>query len=193
MAAAAFLISRGKSCVRRVMMPTFLSSTSRFFSSSCPFSILGISKNSSYVDVKKSFVELALKHHPDTAENKSKHTDETFNDIRQAFESIRDENGRAVLDSLSNDWTDESLDTWFYQETGQHLSFHMDSTTRREVAHVADTMSRGGLDTGGLWDMANTIAKRGSTGEDPLQVTCGRQDDAKNNSDSTGRRRRRRK
>ena len=173
----------------------FLSSNNASY---CPFQVLKIPKSSSYADVKKAFVKLALEHHPDTAHDKSL-SHETFASIRQAFESIRNDNGRATTaDGVDNnnhtEWTDESLDSWFYQETGQHLSFHMDSSTRQEVKEVAETMSRGGLDTGGLWDLANMIARQErnkTAGEDPLQVTCGTKDKTANASD-TGRRRRRR-
>jgi len=184
MAATAFFT--GRALTRSLLVSS--SFNRRRCISSCPFQILGIPKTSSYVNVKKAFVELALQHHPDTAEDKSQQSD-TFTTIRQAFESIRNDNGRATVVQGDSEWTDKSLDAWFYRETGQHLSFHMDSSTRREVARVAETMSPGGLDKGGMWAMADMIAKQGTSGgEDPLQVTCGRKE-AKSNATS-GRRRR---
>lgn len=154
-------------------------------SSSCPFSVLGIPKSSSYKDVKQAFVKLALEHHPDTAEKK-KDDNTSFHDIRQAFESIVEtDNGRAVLsteDQQQQQWTDESLDEWFHQETGQHLGFHMNLKTRQQVAHVSNNMAPGGLDKGGMWAMADHIAKQqansngNSMEEDPLHVTSGRND-----------------
>lgn len=166
--------------------------TRHLFSSSCPFQILGISKTSSYSEAKKAFIQLALKHHPDTAADKTRRNDDKFSQIREAFESIVDDNGRAILRNNSNTstWTDESLDAWFYYETGKHLAFHMDAKTRREVAQVHETMAPGGLDKGGMWQMAAMIATRKTTGEEhPLQVTCGRQDSS-NKTTSAGRRRR---
>ena len=167
--------------------------TQRLFSS-CPFQVLGISKTASYSEVKKAFVQLALKHHPDTATDKSRQDDNTFSQIREAFESITDDNGRATVrnNKTSSIWTDESLDSWLYQETGHHLlAFSMDANTRRQVTHVHETMAPGGLDKGGMWQMASMIAKQAPTTghEDPLQVTCKRHD-LDNNKTSSGRRRR---
>ena len=140
-------------------------------SSSCPFQVLGISKTASYNEVKQSFVQLALKHHPDTSPNKS---GDTFARIRAAFEAIRDDDGRATLVGEAQ-WTDDSISTWFHDETGQRLRFHMNAATRREVAHVANTMSTGGLDRGGMWEMARAVAQaQGNKGEDPLQATSSR-------------------
>lgn len=154
-------------------------------SSSCPFQVLGISKTASYDEVRQSFVQLALKHHPDTSPNKSGHT---FASIRAAFEAIRNDEGRAALVGEAQ-WTDDSLSTWFHDETGQRLCFHMNSATRREVSHVANTMSPGGLDRGGMWEMARTVAQaQGNTSEDPLQVTGTFEPNA-----TTQQRRRRRK
>jgi hypothetical protein len=65
------------------------------------------------------------------------------------------------LDANDNDsdfplvWSDEQLAKWFFQETGVHLSFSM-----QEVANVANNLSPGGLDRGGYWDMAKTIARQ---------------------------------
>ena len=117
-----------------------------------------------------------------------------FLTIRRAFESIQNHNGQAVHqhDETSSVWTDETLATWFHQQTGQQLSFHLDSKTRRELTTVATTMSPGGLDRGGMWELARTVARHGAGGgADPLAVESGSSDT--NTSASSGRRRRKRK
>ena len=135
-----------------------------------PFEILGIPKASSYEVVKRRFVELALKHHPDVAETKNDDdTDddrdiETFIRLRQAFETIReneDGSSRLVGDSDEDGWSDEEFYAWFYEETGHRdVMFKMDIQTRKEVIDVIKTdQSQGGLDKGGMWELARSMAQ----------------------------------
>ena len=145
-------------------------------SSSCPYAILGINVPSSssesrpkYSLVKASFIERALEHHPDRPGG----TVDQFRRVRQAFESIRElsDGTSQVIGNANDDDTshhdatndindDSSFDDWFFQETGTNLSFYMDSATRKEVADVvASNMSPGGLDRGGMWEMARMIAR----------------------------------
>jgi hypothetical protein len=137
--------------------------------SSCPYQVLGIDARSEsrpkYSQVKSSFVQLALAHHPDRPGG----TVNEFLKIRLAFESIRElSDGTSQVVSQHNssshlngddssDHDDCSFADWFYHET--HLNFHMDSKTRKEVADMVDTLSPGGLDRGGMWEMARTIAR----------------------------------
>jgi DnaJ domain len=145
----------------------------RLQSSSCPFKVLGIAKTSSYEHVKKAFLKLALEHHPDTSKSSPSSSAETFTQIRQAFESIQHVNGQAtIVGAIPEKWNDESLQSWFHQQTGQNLSFRMDAATRRQVADAA-AMSPGGLDKGGMWELARTIAseeKSSPVMDDPLQL-----------------------
>mmetsp|Transcript_33100 Transcript_33100/g.49969 ORF Transcript_33100/g.49969 Transcript_33100/m.49969 type:complete len:176 (+) Transcript_33100:440-967(+) len=125
------------------------------------FTILGIKddgKPISYRDVKKAFVEKALEHHPDRSTGSS----DEFVKVRRAFESIKElPDGSCLIvgQNETSEWTDQSLSDWFLHETGQPLSFHMNSATRKEVAEVANTMQQGGLDKGGMWEMARMIAR----------------------------------
>ena len=151
----------------------------------------------SYSQVKAAFIQLALKHHPD----RGGMADE-FRRIRRAFESIKElSDGTCVVvpqdpgeprqgyhddddEDGGNAWyrdnkknkNHDSLSDWFYHETGTRLSFHMDSATRREVATVVTTMSQGGLDKGGIWDMARMIAREEANNpsrDDPKQLEGG--------------------
>ena len=146
------------------------------FSSCCPFQVLGISNKSSYEEVKRAFVKLALEHHPDTSRASSPSVDR-FTEIREAFESIQDVNGQAVIlaHMERHKWNHETLHDWFRRETGQNLSFRMDAATRRQVAAAA-SMSPGGLDRGGMWELARKIAreeKESPVKDDPLQIEGG--------------------
>lgn len=131
-------------------------------SNQSPYSILGIDDKKaaeiSYKDVKASFVKLALEHHPDRTGGGSS---DQFLKFRQAFESIKElpDGSCTVVDGPDEAlWSEDSMADWFFEETGQNLSFRMDFKTRKEVAEVAN-MSQGGLDKGGMWEMARMIAR----------------------------------
>eukprot|EP00521_Asterionellopsis_glacialis_P001226 CAMPEP_0195260172 /NCGR_PEP_ID=MMETSP0706-20130129/8423_1 /TAXON_ID=33640 /ORGANISM="Asterionellopsis glacialis, Strain CCMP134" /LENGTH=187 /DNA_ID=CAMNT_0040313855 /DNA_START=111 /DNA_END=674 /DNA_ORIENTATION=- len=156
-----------------------------------------------YRDVKQAFIKLALQHHPDTAPKTSssssasevqqskKSTTELFFQIRHAFESIRaDDQGKAILvkeeyttttttprgfqEGTEYRWSDEEMTAWFHQETGHRLSFYMDDLTRHEVIQVSKTMSRGGLDKGGMWEMAASLEREEQVRNERHQDAGGR-------------------
>ena len=68
----------------------------------CPFKILGVEKKTSYAQIKKSFLKIAMQNHPDVVnqhlttlqlndvdrEKRRKHCIQLFMNARQAFESI---------------------------------------------------------------------------------------------------------
>lgn len=153
------------------------------YKSSSPFSILGLTESTrpKYSDVKAAFVTLALEHHPDRTGGNA----DDFLKVRRAFESIRELTDGSCTVSEDDDleWSDDSLSGWFFQETGQGLSFHMDSSTRKEVTEVVANMSQSGLDKGGMWDMARMIAR-----EEELSPS---KEEPKQLGDTTNRRRKR--
>ena len=177
-----------------------------------PFDILGIPKTSTYDAVKRRFLELALETHPDVVHRKQSTEDGGEDDakerkrlvadfvkLRQAFETIRensDGSARLTGDSEASSWSDESFQAWFHNETGHSdVMFTMDLQTRKEVAEVA-SLSQGGLDKGGMWEMARSMAdqqrnignlKQKHFGNQTQRVEAGDSDEGNN------RRRRRRK
>jgi len=188
-----------------------------------PYSVLGVPATSDYDEVRRAFVRLALDHHPDVrggerqekavavaaaAENEN----DAFIRIRLAFEAIReemrysgddgggDDNGIEDDDEPLTDWSAAELREWYRRQTGEWLTFEMCEQTRREVIAVYKSMSHGGKDMGGYWDMARQLAEReearigSSTGDDgPLkQLTTGSSSEAGINSSPTRRRQRRR-
>ena len=129
-----------------------------------PFDILGIPKSSSYKHVKQRFVELALKYHPDVAKKDEETDVEEFIRLRKAFEMIReseDGGARLKVEGETNSMSDTEFQAWFYEETGHHdVMFKMDINTRKEVIDVVKNQSQGGLDKGGMWEMARTMAEQ---------------------------------
>jgi DnaJ domain len=126
-----------------------------------PYTVLNVPQNSSYATVKAAFIKAALKHHPD--HSKSPDSTSEFVRIRQAFEQIVSSSGEKPNDINTNSpiWeTDADFYEWFKMSTGEYLAFEMNHQTRKEVIHVYRTMSSGGLDRGGHWEMARQLTER---------------------------------
>lgn len=128
----------------------------------CPYQVLGVDKESNpkYKDVKRTFLKLAMSHHPDTADKSQFDQDfdhaEAFHQIRTAFEMLMacPENGTAILIPHEQDESDalwqsnDEFDSWFKEETGHSapFMFEMDVETMREVAEMTENNEGGGLD-----------------------------------------------
>jgi hypothetical protein len=150
-----------------------------------PFEILGVDQTATYQEVKRRFVELALQHHPDTT-NTVKNNNDNINDdcsyqddkhksmeqfirFRKAFEALKEDVNGIVSTRRHDDDSDESLlwssdeefNAWFYEETGHaDIMFRMDMQTRKEVINVVQSQAQGGLDRGGMWEMARKMAEQ---------------------------------
>lgn len=125
---------------------------------------LSIPVSSSYEEVKGTFLKLALKHHPDKT---GKNSADEFIKYRTAFETIRKATNKHKqdldkdddYDDEEDDMADEEMQTWFYEETGEFLSFQMDQDTIDEVIKAFTTLSPGGRDPG-EWEMARQLTER---------------------------------
>jgi len=146
-----------------------------------PFQILGVSsEGDTFAAVKKAFIRIAMKYHPDTAAATSIEQEEENQDIfigaRNAFEMIAEgADGLAILRSDADLLTDEELDSWFQEETGHNLPF-MDPATMKEVAEMTEKIG-GELDRdGGMWTLARMVTqsvKNGGDGKDILKLEAG--------------------
>src|SRR5216684_5910813 len=67
------------------------------------YKILGVPRNASETDIKKSFRKLAREHHPDVAKNK-KQAEEKFKEINEAYEVLGDAAKRKKYDELGPNW-----------------------------------------------------------------------------------------
>lgn len=70
------------------------------------YAVLGLSRDATADDIKKSFRKLARKHHPDVAKDK-KAAEEKFKEINEAYEVLGDPEKRAKYDRLGMDWQHE--------------------------------------------------------------------------------------
>jgi exopolysaccharide biosynthesis predicted pyruvyltransferase EpsI len=120
--------------------------------------------NSSYETVKAAFIKAAMQHHPD--HSKSLNSNAEFVRIRQAFEEIisvvRSNNNNGTDNNTKHEtWeSDAEFNEWFTMQTGEYLTFEMNQQMRQEVIHVYRTMSSGGRDRGGHWEMARLLTER---------------------------------
>ena len=123
-----------------------------------PYRVLGVSRDSPYIVIKKKFLELALKFHPDTSD---KETSEKFIHIRNAFESIRKkatyhEKGQSDPNHDADlAWTEDQFLAWFHEQTGVKLS----SAQRRELVRLHRSRVPGGYYGGQMWDLARRVVQ----------------------------------
>lgn len=181
---------------------------SQIHSGDNPFEVLGIPKSATYAEAKQRFLELALKHHPDhAATNDEEPSDQAkrnkaddFIRLRKAFESLKEtmDGDISQVDEGESSWTDEEFNAWYYEETGHSdLMFRMDMKTRREVIDVVkNAQAQGGLDRGGIWEMARRMAEEEEIlkeNKNKIKRTVGLNDGGKSLANSGLQRRRRKK
>ncbi len=89
------------------------------------YKILGISKNSSKEEIKKTYRKLAIKWHPDKNLG-NKGAEEKFKEISEAYDVLGDEEKRKKYDELGEDWRhfkeDERQGDFNWSKWGQHQS-----------------------------------------------------------------------
>jgi len=159
-----------------------------------PLQVLGFKQEEvQYTQVKKKFLQIAMKHHPDRVDDDDDESEDYHRDIfiaaRQAFERLEaGPDGLAILREEAEDLDEE----WFRHETGHDMPF-MDAATMKEVADMTESMG-GGLDRdGGMWTLARMVTnsvKSGGDGGDVLRLEAG--EERNKQIDGVLRRRRRR-
>mmetsp|Transcript_8922 Transcript_8922/g.18535 ORF Transcript_8922/g.18535 Transcript_8922/m.18535 type:complete len:226 (+) Transcript_8922:62-739(+) len=169
-----------------------------------PYEVLGISNSATYAEAKQRFLELALKHHPDhasTDDSSEEASPDDFIRFRKAFESLKKtmDGNITHLKEGESSWTDEEFIAWYYEETSQSndLMFKIDMKTRREVIDVVkQSQAQGGLDRGGVWEMARRMAEEEAIlleNKNKIKRSVGLDAGAKSDTNSSLGRRRRKK
>eukprot|EP01054_Gregarina_sp_Poly1_P008642 Gregarina_sp_Poly_1__8641@NODE_513_length_7816_cov_39_070461_g404_i1_p4_GENE_NODE_513_length_7816_cov_39_070461_g404_i1NODE_513_length_7816_cov_39_070461_g404_i1_p4_ORF_typecomplete_len113_score21_04DnaJ/PF00226_31/1e22DUF261/PF03196_13/0_069_NODE_513_length_7816_cov_39_070461_g404_i155393 len=68
----------------------------------CLYSILGLAKNCTTKDIRRSYRILALKYHPDKQEKENKEITEKFHEVQHAYSILRDANKRKKYDKTGS-------------------------------------------------------------------------------------------
>lgn len=146
-----------------------------------PFKILGISIDTPYVEAKKTFLRIAVDHHPDTSGAKTDKERDYSRDVfiraRQAFEQLVEAPDGSIWHKKEAEAM-PNFDDWFLRETGLNSPFdvNLDPQTIKEVAAMTEEYG-GGLDRdGGMWQLAKSITtahKAGGDGSDILRLESG--------------------
>ncbi|GAX13375.1 hypothetical protein FisN_8Lh404 [Fistulifera solaris] len=160
-AQAQFLPKKAISRSRLIPKAFFSGETSSHF---CPYVILGVPRDSDYTIVKQAFLKAAMHHHPDRNGNSRSSADSqaAFIRYRQAFEQIVQ---KKSMKGTSESTSDLEITPYLRED---HLTFEMNDATRKEVIRSYETLSHGGKDKGGYWEMARQLAERESSR--PAQV-----------------------
>jgi len=66
------------------------------------YKVMGVARNASQEDIKRSYRKLARKYHPDVS--KEKDAEEKFKELQEAHEVLKDAEKRAAYDQLGADW-----------------------------------------------------------------------------------------
>mmetsp|Transcript_27946 Transcript_27946/g.41267 ORF Transcript_27946/g.41267 Transcript_27946/m.41267 type:complete len:211 (+) Transcript_27946:76-708(+) len=156
-------------------------STCRLFSSrgkkreENPFKILGIRESADYAAAKRSFLQIAMKNHPDTSNVENESEKEKMRDIfmkaRKAFEKLVEApDGSVLLKEEADKMPD--FDSWFQQETGLKNPFDidLDPATIKEIAEMTEEMGGGLARDGGMWQLAKMVTDSAQQGGDAASI-----------------------
>ncbi len=74
------------------------------------YEVLGVAKNASEDDIKKAYRKLAMKHHPDRNQGDSaKQAEESFKEVKEAYEMLSDGQKRAAYDQYGHAGVDPNM------------------------------------------------------------------------------------
>ncbi|HTT09232.1 MAG TPA: molecular chaperone DnaJ [Gammaproteobacteria bacterium] len=76
------------------------------------YELLGVARNASEADIKKAYRRLAMKHHPDRNPG-NKQAEESFKEIKEAFEVLSDARKRGAYDQFGHAGVDPSAAAGF--------------------------------------------------------------------------------
>ena len=73
------------------------------------YKLLGVGKNASDAEIKKSYRRLAMKYHPDRNKDAPGKAEEKFKQIKEAYEILSDQKKRAAYDQFGHAGVDASM------------------------------------------------------------------------------------
>src|SRR3989440_5541154 len=97
------------------------------------YKVLGVSKNASADEIKRTFRKLARKYHPDVNPGDKK-AEEKFKEINEAYEVLSDPDKRQKYDTLGPNWQEQfgpsvsSTRRSYQYSGGRSMSYDFDPT-----------------------------------------------------------------
>jgi DnaJ-class molecular chaperone len=116
------------------------------------YKILGISKDSNQIEIRKAFRELALKYHPDKNKN-SEESNQKFMEIVQAYEVLSDTRARKRYDdnNLANEKIFQQQKQGFqWTPSADFTNFYSYENLKQYDEKYFRTRRAGG----GMWDIS---------------------------------------
>jgi len=121
------------------------------------YKLLGVDKNASDEEIKKSYRKMAMKYHPDRNKDNPEQAEAKFKQIKEAYEILSDAKKRAAYDQFGHAGVDASMGG------GRHGGFGADSFSDVFGDMFGDIFGGGGRQRGG--------AQRGSDLRYNLELT----------------------
>ncbi|MBF8246871.1 MAG: molecular chaperone DnaJ [Rickettsia sp.] len=128
------------------------------------YSVLGVDRSASASEIKKAYLKLAKKHHPDH-NNGSSIAEKKFKEVSEAYDVLKDEQKRAAYDRFGHDS--------FKQGAGQQSSSGFGSSAGASFHDMGDVFSDffGDFMGGGRRSQKTSSSYRGSDLKYNLQIT----------------------
>lgn len=73
------------------------------------YKLLGVGKNASEAEIKKSYRKMAMKYHPDRNKEKPEEAEKNFKQIKEAYEILSDPQKRSAYDQFGHAGVDNSM------------------------------------------------------------------------------------
>ena len=107
------------------------------------YKILGVTKDSNQIQIRKAFRKLALQYHPDKNKN-SEESKQKFMEIVKAYEILSDEKSRERYDS--NTMNDKNIQGFNWTPPADFANFYSYENLKRE--YTENQIS------GGMWEIS---------------------------------------
>ncbi|KAF9270514.1 DnaJ protein [Marasmius fiardii PR-910] len=95
-----YLSKRSTTCAKRIPNKRHIHATAARGAQKDPYEVLGVKRDATAAEIKKTYFGLARKYHPDT--NPDTNAREKFQEIQEAYDVLKDESKRAAYDQYGS-------------------------------------------------------------------------------------------
>ncbi|MBC8315729.1 MAG: J domain-containing protein [Bacteroidetes bacterium] len=146
------------------------------------YKVLGVSKNATQDEIKKSYRKLAIKYHPDKNQG-DKASEERFKEIGEAYEVLKDPETRKKYDKLGANWKQYEqagaeggfdYNQWAQQQGGERRSYKQYSGADFEGTDFSDFFNAffgGGFGGGAHYADMRDIPRKGQDYQADLTIS----------------------